>query len=108
MLFRYLLKPWVYFQDSLKKFAAIRITGALNTTLTNALFVMLNWLHTELIAKQVAKFTATKFNALSCWLIVALDHSSRLEIDPVAHLGIDYLTVEYCLGFNFEIPNRSD
>ena len=71
---------------------------------------MLNWIPTELFAKQVAKFTATRLSALSHWLIVPCGHSSILDIDPVASLDIDYLSVEYCFDgdFNLLIPSRSD
>ena len=45
--------------------AGTHITGALRTTPTKAMFTMLNCLPTVLMAKQVAMFTATRFNALS-------------------------------------------
>ena len=52
---------------------------------------MLNWLPTELIAKQVTKFSATKLNDLSRWRIVRYGHFSILDFDAVAPLDIDYL-----------------
>ena len=52
--------------DGVIRFAAIRITGALGTTPTKVLFAMLNWFPTEILPKQVAKFTATRLNDLSC------------------------------------------
>ena len=55
------------------------------TTPTKVLFAMLNWLPTEIFAKQMAKSTATRLNALSRWHIVTYGHSSFLEIDPVAY-----------------------
>ena len=79
--------------------------------LTQALYyAMLNWLPTALLAKQVAKFVATRFNALSRQSIVPSDHSTILEFDPVAPVNIDYLPAEYCLdrGFHFLIPSRDD
>ena len=93
-----------------RRSAAIRITDALRTTFTKALVAMLNWIPTELFAKQVAKFTSTRLSALSHWLIVPCGHSSILDIDPVASLDIDYLSVEYCFDgdFNLLIPSRSD
>ena len=71
---------------------------------------MLNWLPTELLAKRVAKFAAKRLSALSRWRNVPYGHSSILEIDPVAPLDFDYLSVEYCFdrGFNFLIPSKSN
>ena len=88
----------------------IYITGALRITLTKALYAMLNWHPTEILAKQVAKFSATRLNALSCWHIVTFGHSTILEVEPVAPVIIDYLPAEYCVdrGFHFLIPTRDD
>ena len=44
---------------------------------------MLNWLPTELLAKQVAKFTRTRLSALSRWCIIPYGNQSILEIGPV-------------------------
>ena len=52
---------------------------------------MLNWLPTVLLAKQAAKFAATRLNALSRWHIVPSGHFCILVDDPVAPLDIEYL-----------------
>ena len=72
------------------------------------LFAMVNWLPTEILAKQAAKFPTTRLNALSRWHIVPSDHSPIL--DPVAPVNIDYFPAEYCLdrGFHLLIPSRDD
>ena len=68
---------------------------------------MLNWLPTELLAKQVAKFTATRLNALSSWRLITSGCCSILGIDPVAPLDSDYLPEEYCFerAFKLLIPS---
>ena len=62
----------------------------IRATPTKALFAVINWLSTELLAEQVTKFTVPRLSALSHWRIVLYGHSSILEIGPVAPLGIDY------------------
>ena len=59
--------------------------------MTRALYAMLNWLSTAVLAKQVAKFATNRINALNHWHIVIL------EVDPVFPVDIDYLPAEYCL-----------
>ena len=64
--------------DKVRKSAFIYITGILHTTLTKALPAMLNWLPIVPVAKQAAKFAATRFNALYRWHIVPSGHSTIL------------------------------
>ena len=47
---------------------------------------MLNWLPSEFLAKQVAKFAATTPNALSPWHIGSSGHCTSLEDDHVAYI----------------------
>ena len=81
--------------DRVKRSAAIGITAALRTNPTKALVAMVNWFPNELFAKQVAKFPATRLNALSRWCIVPYGYSSILNIDPVAPLDINCLHMKY-------------
>ena len=71
---------------------------------------MLNWLATGLVAKQVVKIVAIRFNVLSRWHTVPRGHSTILEADQVALGNIYYLPAEYCFnrGFHFQIPGRDD
>ena len=69
--------------DKVRRPAAIYITDNMRTTPTGALYAMLNWLSTVLLAKQTAKFVATRRNTLSRWHIVPSGHSTILEVDPV-------------------------
>ena len=82
-----------------RRSATIGITGALRSIPTKVLFAMLNWIHTELLAEHMVKFTA-----LSHWHIAPPGCSSILEID------IDYPSVESCFnrGPDFLIASGSD
>ena len=80
----------------------------LRTTPTKALFPMLNWLPTGLLAKRAAKVAAIKRNALSHWQTVLSGHSTILGLDPVAPVNIDYFPAacSFGRGFHFLITGR--
>ena len=61
-----------------------------------AWFAMLNWLPAVLLTKQVAKFIATRLNALSLWRVVLSGNSYILEIDLLVSLDIDCIPGKYC------------
>ena len=90
----------VKFLDKVRRFALFYVTGALRTTSTKALFAMLYRIPTVLLAKQAAKFAATRLNVQS--------HTTVMEVDPVTSVNTDYLLAEYCRNKNFHslIPNR--
>ena len=74
------------------------------------MFAMLYWLPTALLAKQAAKFAATRLNALSRWHIVPFGYYTILEVNAVIPVNIDYLLADYCFDSDFHslIPNRND
>jgi hypothetical protein len=90
--------------------ACLLISGALKTTPTSALEVMLYLLPLDIIGKQVAVNTAARLSATSGWKCLQKGHSTI--VNSVRHdlENVDYKTPMLCFNKFFKVilPSRED
>ena len=87
--------------------AELCISGALKTTPSAALDILLNFPSLDIMAKKAAKNSALRLRVYAVWKSNNFGHSIIL---PVNHINTDPVVSSLRVGKNFEvkIPTRDD
>ncbi|XP_065359422.1 uncharacterized protein LOC135953441 [Calliphora vicina] len=82
--------------ERILRISALMITGALRSTPSRALFVMMHWLPADLMAKQLAINSAVRLSTVGAWRSSCTGHASILG-------GISYIpaNIDYCTPLPF-------
>ena len=83
--------------------SALLITGALRTTPSKALFVLMNWLPVDLMAKQIAIMSAIRLKATGAWNERVYGHATVLGLLNDIPCNIDYCIPKPFLDRNFSV-----
>ena len=90
--------------------ACISITGALRTTATDALQVLLHLLPIDAVARKTATSAAIRLKCLSLWKCRNYGHMSILQNSAMLTNRLDYIPSVYTFERNFvtNIPDREE
>ncbi|XP_055836606.1 uncharacterized protein LOC129905204 [Episyrphus balteatus] len=90
--------------------ASICISGALRSTPSDALDILLNLTPLDIFSKQVAASSATRLKATSQWTSNHIGHTNILNIFGFLPDRLDYTTPQLVFDNNFQnsIPSRTE
>lgn len=96
--------------DKVQRSAEIYISGALRTTPTAALNIILHLFPLDLLAKQIAANTAIRLKSTNQWYTFSGGHSTILENFRSVPENTDYITprLDFERNYDITVPSRLD
>lgn len=88
--------------DGIKKMVAIPVAGAIRTTPSKALFTILNWLLSNILANKLPTNIAVRLRATGAWSDDNIGHA-RILYEINSHLNANYNTPDPIFDTGFTV-----